>query len=141
MSEKLIKMLKMNEGVETHAYKCSSNKITVGVGRNVDPVDGLGLSEDEIDYLLKNDIDRVVQELENEYVWFADLSPARRDALVDISFNLGATRLRKFRKALKAMADEDYEQAANEFMDSRWSEQVGRRAVTVTEMIRKGGYV
>jgi GH24 family phage-related lysozyme (muramidase) len=101
----------------------------------------LGLSEDEIDYLLKNDIDRVVQELENEYVWFADLSPARRDALVDISFNLGATRLRKFRKALKAMADEDYEQAANEFMDSRWSEQVGRRAFTVTEMIRKGGYV
>jgi hypothetical protein len=39
------------------------------------------------------------------------------------------------------MADEDYEKAANEFMDSRWSEQVGRRALTVTEMIRKGGYV
>jgi lysozyme len=134
-------MLKMHEGVETHAYQCSANKITIGVGRNVDPVDGLGLSQDEIEYLLKNDIDRVRVELGDEYEWFDDLVPARQDAMIDISFNLGATRLRKFKKALKAMADEDYEKAANEFMDSRWSEQVGRRAYTVTQMIRKGSYV
>ena len=131
----------MHEGVETHAYQCSANKITIGVGRNVDPVDGLGLSQDEIEYLLKNDIDRVRVELGDEYEWFDDLVPARQDAMIDISFNLGATRLRKFKKALKAMADEDYEKAANEFMDSRWSEQVGRRAYTVTQMIRKGSYV
>ena len=131
----------MHEGIETHAYQCSANKITIGVGRNVDPVDGLGLSQDEIEYLLKNDIDRVRVELGDEYEWFDDLVPARQDAMIDISFNLGATRLRKFKKALKAMADEDYEKAANEFMDSRWSEQVGRRAYTVTQMIRKGSYV
>jgi len=141
MSDRLINMLKMHEGVETHAYQCSANKITIGVGRNVDPVDGLGLSQDEIEYLLKNDIDRVRVELGDEYEWFNDLVPARQDAMIDISFNLGATRLRKFKKALKAMADEDYEKAANEFMDSRWSEQVGRRAYTVTQMIRKGSYV
>ena len=138
MSDRLINMLKMHEGIETHAYQCSANKITIGVGRNVDPVDGLGLSQDEIEYLLKNDIDRVRVELGDEYEWFDDLVPARQDAMIDISFNLGATRLRKFKKALKAMADEDYEKAANEFMDSRWSEQVGRRAYTVTQMIRKG---
>tara|TARA_R100001163_G_C4875351_1_gene75224 strand:+ start:48 stop:473 length:426 start_codon:yes stop_codon:yes gene_type:complete len=141
MSDRLINMLKMHEGIETHAYQCSANKITIGVGRNVDPVDGLGLSQDEIEYLLKNDIDRVRVELGDEYEWFDDLVPARQDAMIDISFNLGATRLRKFKKALKAMADEDYEKAANEFMDSRWSEQVGRRAYTVTQMIRKGSYV
>ena len=141
MSDRLINMLKMHEGVETHAYQCSANKITIGVGRNVDPVDGLGLSQDEIEYLLKNDIDRVRVELGDEYEWFDDLVPARQDAMIDISFNLGATRLRKFKKALKAMANEDYEKAANEFMDSRWSEQVGRRAYTVTQMIRKGSYV
>lgn len=141
MSDRLINMLKMHEGVETHAYQCSANKITIGVGRNVDPVDGLGLSQDEIEYLLKNDIDRVRVELGDEYEWFDDLVPARQDAMIDISFNLGATRLRKFKKALRAMADEDYEKAANEFMDSRWSEQVGRRAYTVTQMIRKGSYV
>jgi hypothetical protein len=38
------------------------------------------------------------------------------------------------------MSDRDYEKAANEFMDSRWSQQVGNRAVEVTNMIRFGEY-
>mgnify|MGYP003644733235 CR=1 FL=1 len=48
-NNKLIEMLKIHEGVETHAYKCSASKITIGVGRNIDPEGGIGLSEDEID--------------------------------------------------------------------------------------------
>ena len=54
-NDKLIEMLKVHEGVETHAYKCSASKITIGVGRNIDPEGGIGLSEDEIDYLLQNE--------------------------------------------------------------------------------------
>ena len=30
---KLIEQLKIHEGVRTHAYLCSENKITVGVGK------------------------------------------------------------------------------------------------------------
>ena len=53
---KLVKQLRRHEGVRTHAYMCSENKITVGVGRNLDENGGIGLSSDEIDYLLENDI-------------------------------------------------------------------------------------
>jgi lysozyme len=60
--------------------------------------------------------------------------------MVDICFNLGLTRLRSFANALEAMSYGQYEIAANEFMDSRWSQQVGNRAVEVTEMIRTGEY-
>ena len=95
-NDKLIEMLKIHEGVETHAYKCSASKITIGVGRNIDPEGGIGLSEDEIDYLLQNDIDRIITELDFEYGWFSELNEARQDAMIDISFNLGQTRLRKF---------------------------------------------
>ena len=70
--------------------------------------------------------------------WFADLDQVRQEAMINLSFNLGATRLRGFRNALAAMAEEDYETAANEFMDSKWSSQVGRRAYEVTQMIRTG---
>ena len=100
MSDKLIEMLKRHEGVESHAYKCSENKITIGVGRNVDKSGGLGLSDDEVDYLLQNDIDRVSGELDSEYEWFAGLDDVRQDAMIDISFNLGQTRLRAFKNAL-----------------------------------------
>ena len=139
-NDKLIEMLKIHEGVETHAYKCSASKITIGVGRNIDPEGGIGLSEDEIDYLLQNDIDRSITELDFEYGWFSELNEARQDAMIDISFNLGQTRLRKFKKALTAMEKSDWDTAANEFMDSKWSKQVGNRAKELTEIIRNGKY-
>jgi|TARA_R100000008_G_scaffold82285_1_gene66416 lysozyme len=140
-SSKLIKMLKIHEGVESHAYKCSESKITIGVGRNIDPEGGIGLTDDEVDYLLQNDIDRVYKELDFEYGWFSDLDLIRKEAMIDISFNLGQTRLRKFQKALTAMEKGDWDRAADEFMDSKWSKQVGNRAKTLTEMIRTGRYI
>ena len=39
------------------------------------------------------------------------------------------------------MSHGQYDIAANEFMDSRWSQQVGNRAVEVTYMIRNGEYM
>ena len=140
MREELISMLKQHEGVETHAYKCSESKTTIGVGRNIDKNGGLGLSGDEVDYLLQNDIDRVISELDSEYDWFSDLDEVRQDAMIDISFNLGQTRLRGFKNALSAMAEGDWDEAADQFMDSRWSGQVGDRAKNLTDMIRTGAY-
>lgn len=136
---KLIEQLKRHEGVRTHAYKCSANMITVGVGRNIDEDGGLGLSDDEIDYLLANDIKRCKQELV-ALSWFVDLDEVRQDALINLCFNLGLTRLLGFRNAMAAMAEGDYEKAADEFLDSRWATQVGQRAIEVTNMIRSGSY-
>ena len=135
----LIEMLRRHEGVRDKVYLCSAGYETIGVGRNISE-DGLGLSEDEIDYLLNNDIKRVREELTEEYYWFAGLNDARQDAMIDLSFNLGQTRLRGFVKALEAMSREEFENAADEFMDTKWSEQVGDRAVEVTEIIRTGEY-
>lgn len=136
MSE-LIKMLKRHEGVRSKVYMCSANFETIAVGRNISE-SGLGLSTDEIDYLLNNDINRVREELTDEYFWFPALNDARQAAMIDISFNLGATKLRLFVLALEAMANEKFDLAADEFMNSKWATQVGNRAVEVTDMIRSG---
>ena len=138
--DKLLAMLKRHEGVETHAYECSEGKVTVGVGRNIDKEGGIGLSDDEVDYLLQNDVERVIKELAAEYPWFTDLDDVRRDAMVDISFNLGATRLRLFKRALAAMEEGEYKVAATEFLDSKWAKQVGSRALELTDMISSGEY-
>ncbi len=136
----LVDTLKRHEGVRSHAYKCSENMITVGVGRNLDENGGIGLSDDEIEYLLMNDIERCDAELRAAYDWYENLKKPRRDAMINMCFNLGLTRLRGFVKALEAMSREQYDVAADEFMDSRWAEQVGDRAVEVTELIRSGEY-
>jgi len=136
----LIEMLKKHEGVETHAYVDTVGKVTIGVGRNIDAKDGLGLSDKEIDFLLYNDIDRCEEELYSTFSWIDSLTPTRFDALVDICFNLGLPRLLKFKKALNALKAEDYNKAADEFLDSKWATQVGDRAVELSNMIRTGEY-
>lgn len=140
MTEKLLEMLKRHEGVRSHVYLCSAGYETIGVGRNISK-SGMGLSEDEVDYLLENDILRVLKELSSEYPWFNDLDDVRKDAMIDISFNLGATRLRGFKKALAAMEVADHTLAAKEFLDSKWSRDVKGRAHELASMIETGEYL
>ena len=137
--ERLVKMLKLHEGVRNHVYVCTAGYETIGVGRNISD-SGLGLTDEEINILLMNDIERVKKELSSSFSWFVDLDEVRQNAIIDMCFNLGLSRLNQFVKALDGMASKDYDKAADEFMDSRWSQQVGKRAVTITEMIRTGEY-
>lgn len=140
MTEKLLEMLKRHEGVKSHVYRCSAGYETIGVGRNISK-SGMGLSDDEVDYLLENDIERVIKELSSEYPWFNSLDDVRKDAMIDISFNLGATRLRGFKRALAAMEVADYKAAAKEFLDSKWSRDVKGRATELCYMIEMGSYL
>ena len=136
---RLVNMLKRHEGVRDKVYMCSAGYETIGVGRNISE-SGLGLSEDEVEYLLKNDILRCRNELLGEYDWFENLDSVRQEAMIDLSFNLGQTKLRTFVKALGHMADGNYEEAGREFYNSRWAEQVGDRSLEVCQMIGSGEY-
>lgn len=136
---KLEEMITVHEGKRRFAYRCTSNAITIGVGRNIDPnKGGIGLSDDEIAYMLSNDIERVKKELTGAFSWFEFLNEARQAAMIDMGFNMGLPRLKKFTKALGFMSIKDYDNAAREFYDSRWADQVGSRAVKVCKIIRTG---
>ena len=140
MSDRLIEQLRIHEGVEKHVYQDHLGFWTIGVGRLVDERGGLGLSEDEIDYLLKNDIYRSRKELSETFSWFDDLDEVRQDGMCNLHFNLGLTRLRGFQKALRFMESGDFLLASEEFLDSRWAKQVGNRSDDVAHMIATGEY-
>lgn len=139
--QKLLDMLKRHEGVMYYVYDDHLGYATIGVGRCIEKNVGLGLSHDEIEYLLQNDVKRCIEELDSNFPWYRNLCEARRDAMINLCFNLGLPRLKKFVKALAAMEAGNYEEAAVEFLDSRWAKQVGSRALEVTHMIRSGEYV
>ena len=142
--DKLIAMLKRHEGVKTHAYRDSLGILTIGCGRNISDSErhhGLGISEDEIDYMLSNDVARTIAELAKEYPWFNDLEEgARRDAIINMHFNLGRARFAGFKKAIGHMENASHEDAALEFLNSRWAKQVKGRAIEVTDMIKTNTY-
>jgi len=138
--KQLIETLRRHEGVRQYVYKDHLGYETIGVGRCIREGVGMGLSDEEIDYLLLNDIKRCTEELNDRFPWFKDLNIVRQDAMVNLCFNLGISRLSKFKKSLAHMEASRFSEAADEFLDSRWSKQVGKRAIEVTDMIRTGEY-
>ena len=136
-SKHLTDMLIRHEGKRNKPYECTAGKLTIGVGRNLDDV---GLTENEIMYLLNNDIERCDKELLHNFKWYPELCRVRQDALINLCFNVGITRLLTFTKSLDYMEAGEYELAADEFLRSRWAEQVGNRAIEVTDLIRNGHY-
>jgi lysozyme len=133
--DEIAEALKREEGFSAHAYLCSENRLTIGYGRNVDELGGIGISPDEAELLLRNDIDRTIAECE-QWEWFGDLQPAQQSVLIQLCFQLGYPRLTKFKRMLAALAEQDYETAADELLDSRFAEQVPRRANRLAEQMR-----
>ena len=124
-----------HEGLELKPYQCTADKLTIGVGRNIED---RGITEDEARYLLKNDIKIVEDELLSKKPMVAELDAVRQRVLVDMGFNLGIPTLLKFQNMWLAIEQEDFIQASIEMMDSRWARQVGQRAHKLSEAMRIG---
>lgn len=137
MNSKLIDQIIRHEGLELKPYKCTSNKLTIGIGRNLQDV---GITEDEAKYLLMNDLARVDAQMEKLMPWSQNLNPARYDALMNFVFNVGIGTALKFENAMAALKESDFDTAAAELLDSRWSTQVGSRAQELATQIKTGKY-
>lgn len=136
--DKLIKMLRLDEGERLKPYKCSEGKTTIGVGRNIEDV---GISYEESEMLLINDIKRVKKELNRHMTIgpiYNSLGETRKLAIENMCFNLGIYRLSKFNKMWKALSKHDYDMASIEALDSRWAKQVKGRATRIARVIRHG---
>lgn len=131
----LVKQLRIDEGVRKFVYTCTAGKQTIGVGRNLEDV---GLSDDEIDYLLQNDIKRVCADLDRSIPWWRQMTDRRQQAVANLAFNLGITGLMTFKRTLACMRSGDYARAAENVLKSKYATQVGKRAQRVAQMIREG---
>lgn len=135
MAESLTETLIRHEGMRLKPYHDSVGKLTIGIGRNLDDN---GISQEEALLLLSNDIDQSRAELLRAYPWVASLNQTRQEALINMLFNLGLPRFSRFRKMLAALEDGDFDQAAQEMLDSRWAEQVKGRAIELARRIAQG---
>jgi lysozyme len=127
--------LKVDEGVRARLYKDSLGIWSIGVGRNLE---AKGLSPDEIDYLLDNDMAEAELDARAIFSGFDDLSDNRKAALINLAFNLGRTRLSAFTRTIEAINAGDFQAAAKEMLDSLWARQVGERAKRLARMIEEG---
>mgnify|MGYP003109810611 CR=1 FL=1 len=132
---RFITQLRFHEGVKNIVYKDHLGIETIGVGRNLRD---RGLSDEEVDFLLSNDIMLVETELDKAMPWWRDLDEVRQRALADLLFNMGLSRLHGFVKFLDALKRRDYHTAADELLDSKYARQVGQRSQRIAQMVRTG---
>lgn len=135
MIEQIAEDLRRHEGCVLHAYKDHLGYLTIGIGRMIDKERNGGISADEAEYLLKNDIDRVASRLQHERGFRQAPSTVKR-ALVNMAFQLGFAGLLSFKKMWKHLEDSNYAAAADEALDSKWAEQTPKRAEEVAGWIR-----
>tara|TARA_R100000458_G_scaffold35575_1_gene32979 strand:+ start:3396 stop:3815 length:420 start_codon:yes stop_codon:yes gene_type:complete len=129
----LIEQLIEFEGLKLKPYKCTANKLTIGIGRNLDDV---GITEEEAKFLLLNDIARVERKAQR-YSWYEKLNPVRKRVICDMIFNLG-NRFDKFKKMHAGLVTGNMEVVCKEMKNSKWYSDVGRRAIYLIELMRTG---
>jgi len=134
--QKVTEHLIKHEGLKLKPYRCPAGKLTIGVGRNLEAI---GISQKEALVLLENDILRCESELLADLPdIYSGLNETRKSVLLNMCFNLGITGLLGFRNTLAFIGSGDFERAANGMLASRWAKQVGRRAIELSELMRKG---
>ena len=154
----LIKQLVKSEGLRLEVYQDTLGIDTIGVGRNledrgitkeeldvmdfpnIEAVYEHGITEADAAYLLENDVQIVEEELLNAHDCVADLDSVRQLVLVDMAFNMGVPRLRKFKKMWAAIHEEDFRTAAKEMLDSRWAVQVKLRSHKLAHAMHHGEF-
>lgn len=130
----LEQLIEKHEGFVPHAYQDSEGYWTVGIGIMIDERRNGGLTYGEAQFILRNRLMRIKQELDQNISWWRRLSHVRRMALVDMAYNLGVPTLMHFKKMLGALEKGDYVKAKREALDSKWAKQVGPRAQSVAKM-------
>lgn len=134
--EAVFEQLKIDEGVVYEIYKDHLGYPTFGVGHLVvesDPESGQAvgssISEERVRECFDRDLDIAISECNHLYGdGFGSLPDVVQQILVNMMFNMGRTRLSKFKNFNSAIAEGDWKTAAVEGRDSLWYRQVTNRA-------------
>lgn len=126
--------LRIDEGVRRKPYKDTKGKLTIGVGRNLDDV---GLHDNEISFLLENDIQEAERAARALVPNFDELTDGRKMVVCNMAFNMGQATFSGFKNTIRAIVEGRWADAALGMRRSLWARQVGARAERLA-MIMEG---
>jgi len=152
-AENYFNMLKLNEGNKPKVYEDSKGNRTIGIGFNLEDegnrkflkqegininelFQGRELSDKETKTLYNHSLRQAFADAQKFDPDLAKRPEAARMAIVDMAFNLGLTRLNKFKKMKAGLMNNDYQTAADEMVDSKWYKQVKSRGPRMVDVMR-----
>ena len=133
--EQLKETLKVDEGVVYEIYNDHLGYPTFGIGHLVlesDPEHGAEVgtpvSEDRVDECFEKDVETVIEDCKKLHDGWDGYPEEVKQIIANMMFNMGLTRLSKFKRHNAALQSGDWKEAAKEGRDSRWYKQVTNRA-------------
>jgi len=135
---KTTKQLRRHEGFVSHAYKDSLGYLTIGYGRLIDKEKNGGITKDEAEYLLSNDITGVYESLTHYLPFFKTLDEPRQAVLLNMAFQMGVHGVRQFKNTLRLIEAGNYDGAADNMLESLWAQQTPNRAQEMATQMRTG---
>jgi lysozyme len=133
----IVEQLKSDEGFSGISY-IDNSQYSWGFGTKA-PGPGCRITEGQAEIDLWQ---RVALAIRDYYLLFkttvTDINDVRQEALVNMLYNLGITKMAKFRNMLAGIDAGSWETVASEAMDSIWFRQVPKRAQRIVNELRTG---
>ncbi|MDE2232554.1 MAG: lysozyme [Patescibacteria group bacterium] len=136
-----LSLIKRHESCRLEAYQDIKGIWTIGWGHTGGNVcQGLVWTQQQCDVQLANDM--AIAEHDARYAigdfpWLS-LSDIRQAPLIDVSYNLGLPKFRKFHKMISAVCAEDWQQAHDQLLNSEAGKQLKERYTEDAEILLTG---
>ena len=135
--------MEIDEGCKYEIYLDHLGYPTFGIGHLVVEHDaeygkeiGTYVSENRVIKVFEQDIKTVLSDCNRLYEDFEDLPEEAQRVIANMMFNMGYTRLSKFVGMKSGVDARDWNEAADEMVDSSWYYQVINRATRLVERMR-----
>ena len=129
----LLESIKHHEGFVEHVYDDSLGIPTIGYGF---AIKDLILDEDIAEDILMRKLEKLKRNANARFQWLEDMPQEVQAVVLNMCYQLGVTGVSKFRKAISALQEGEWHEAADEMLDSLWARQTPNRATELSNIVR-----
>ena len=129
----LLESIKHHEGFVEHVYDDSLGIPTIGYGF---AIKDLILDEDIAEDILMRKLEKLKRNANARFKWLEDMPQEVQAVVLNMCYQLGVTGVSKFRKAISALQEGEWHEAADEMLDSLWARQTPNRAKELSNIVR-----
>lgn len=139
----LVSELKRQEGYKKFLYDdatgkplldTSEGKTTVGYGWNIEA----GIEPELAEIILRYFMQKADSTCILAFDWYSNLSPARQEVVCNMVYNMGLDKFKQFKNTIQYIAKGEFDIASREMLKSKWADQVGLRAIELSNKLRVG---
>ena len=135
--DNLKEMIARHEGYEPRVYKCTNGYDTIGYGF---AIKDLYMNKEVADLILDQKIQEMLKRILSDKdwgEWFSEKPQHIQEVLINMIFQIGFSGVKKFRKTIQYIKDDNFLLASEEMLDSKWAKSDSpNRAKELSEIVK-----